>query len=88
MKLVGHLLDMVYVIPMLKLFSMRVLGIAYMSSQEIQGFVHTNLQSSTFTHFNFELVVAKIKGLFIAKWLCCIAHMKALIKYELVIKIF
>lgn len=59
-----------------------------MSSQEIQGFVHTNLQSSMFTLFNFELVVTKAKGLFIVKWLCCIAHVKALIQSELLIKIF
>lgn len=67
---------------------MNVLYIAYMSSQEIQGFVHENLQSSMFTLFNFELVVTKAKGLFIAKWLYCIAHVKALIQYELLIKIF
>lgn len=88
MKLVGQLSGMVYIIPMLKLFCMHVLCVACMSSQEIQGFVHTNLQSSMFTYFNFELVVAKTQGLFIAKWLCCIAHVKALIKYELVIEIF
>lgn len=48
-----------------------------MSSQEVQAFVHTKLQSSMSAYFNLELVVAKSKGLLIAKWLCCISHFQA-----------
>lgn len=57
---------------------MHFVCIARMSSQEIQAFVHTKLQSSMFAYFNFGLVVTKSKGLLIVKWQHCIAYFQAI----------